>query len=114
MCRSYIVGKATAEKMHLMQTALDAKEIRILTTIPGDTLKDVRLAVNKYVTDQGLYALPLIGGHGAGAELHIQPHVLFGEEQGRIDNYVLKEGDRITIELTKTGNKVLTKLYGEY
>jgi methionyl aminopeptidase len=101
-CRSFIVrgGKNSdrARKTKLLTVAKKARDLGILLARPGMSLRAIRVAVNKFVTDSGYYVIPSVGGHGIYNKLHHEPLILFGNIEGQYDKYRLKTGDRVTIE----------------
>ena len=101
-CRSFLVPgdkiKNRERKQKLLEVSYKARELGISMAKPGTSLQSIREAVCTYVNQEGLYPLPTIGGHGIYDQLHHEPLILFGSVPGKYDGYILKEGDRITIE----------------
>ncbi len=91
-----IVGRATEEKRHLVDTTRESLERAIQAARPGNRVGDVSNAVESYVRPKGYELVREYVGHGIGRSLHEPPQVPNYGTAGRGD--LLKPGMVIAIE----------------
>ncbi len=72
---TYIVGKASPEKLHLLKAAWKSTLAGILAAKAGGRLGDVGAAIERAAKRQGCTVLEDFAGHGIGTSLHEDPIV---------------------------------------
>ncbi len=83
MSRTIPIGKISADKQKLIDVTRRSLELAIAAVKPGNSLRDIGLAVQPYVEANGFSVIRDLVGHGVGYSLHESPH---------IPNYIISEG----------------------
>lgn len=91
-----LVGEVSDEARHVCDVAARAVEAGIAAVCPGNSLRDVAVAVSDLVVREGCTVVRDFGGHGIGRRMHMPPHVSFVPARRRGPK--LKEGMAFTIE----------------
>lgn len=98
-CVTVAVGKVSQEAKKLIKVTRECLEAAISEAKPGNTLRDIGIAVSKIAKRHGYGVVRDLVGHGVGYFAHEEPDVFNYEipERSR-ENMVLEEGMVIAIE----------------
>jgi methionyl aminopeptidase len=91
-----IVGEGNKAEKKLIEVTKKALEIGIEQCVPGNRVNDVGIAIEKYVTSEGMKVVDILCGHAVGREIHsepIIPHADYGP-----GGEIIKEGMVLAIE----------------
>ena len=91
------VGKISKEAQKLLRVTKKALELGIKKIKPGNTLKDVALAIQEYVESNGFNVVRALVGHGVGRAVHEDPRVPNYVMPG-LEEHKLIEGMTIALE----------------
>lgn len=80
--RTFVLGRASPEALHIVQTARRARDAGIAAARPGGHLGDVGAAIAALAREEGCSVVTAYGGHGIGARMHLPPHVAHAAEPG--------------------------------
>lgn len=94
--RMFCVGKVSAEKQKLVETARECMELGVAAVNPWGFLGDVGEAVNAHAGKNGYTIVREIGGHGIGLQFHEEPFVSYVTHGGT--GMVLVPGLTFTVE----------------
>lgn len=98
MCTTVAVGAVDARGLRLIQKAKDALDAGIAAARGGNRLGDIGAAIDVCLGGTGFAAIPDLGGHGVGHEVHEAPHIFHFGDAGTGEKLV--PGMVITIEPT--------------
>jgi methionyl aminopeptidase len=93
---SFVVGKASAEDLELIELTERALEAAISAAVPGNKIGDLSYAIGSVARDAGLRVNLEFGGHGVGRTMHGDPHVPNAGRPGR--GFPLRPGLVLAIE----------------
>lgn len=98
-CMTVAVGKVSQEAKKLIKVTRECLEAGISEAKPGNTLRDIGLAISKIAKRHGYGVVRDLVGHGVGYFAHEGPDVFNYEipERSR-ENLILEEGMVIAIE----------------
>ncbi len=80
MSRTVPVGRIDEGKTRLIKAVKEALQRGVAAVRPGNTLRDIGLAIQPYVESEGFSVIRDLVGHGVGHSLHEEP------------NYIIEEG----------------------
>lgn len=83
MSRTVPVGRIDEGKARLIKAVKEALQRGVAAVRPGNTLRDIGLAIQPYVESEGFSVIRDLVGHGVGHSLHEEPMV---------PNYIIEEG----------------------
>lgn len=92
----FYVGEVSEAAKKVCEVAEAAMYKGIEAVSPYGTTGDIGFAINKYVTKKGFAAVEEIGGHGIGAQFHMDPFVPSYGKKGK--GVVLQPWTCITVE----------------
>lgn len=98
MCTTVAVGNVDAQGLRLIQIAQAALDVGIKAARGGNRLGDIGAAIDICLGGTGFAAIPDLGGHGVGHEVHEAPHIFHYGDAGTGEKLV--PGMVITIEPT--------------
>lgn len=96
-CVTFPVGKVDESVQHLLTTTEHCLELGIEQARPGNTLRDIGAAIQRYAESQRFSVVREYTGHGVGRNLHEEPTVLHYDEP-RLTKQRLIPGMVFTIE----------------
>lgn len=94
--KMYVMDKASAQAIRLVDTTYQAMCAGIRAVKPGATLGDVGYSIQQYAEAAGYSVVRDYCGHGIGRDMHEPPHVLHHGRQG--SGRALEPGMTFTIE----------------
>jgi methionyl aminopeptidase len=94
--RMYCLGKVSADRIRLVDTARKAVEVGLEMTRPWNFLGDIGQAINDFTRSMGYSVVREIGGHGVGIDIHEDPYVSYVSKKGT--EMLLVPGMVFTIE----------------
>ena len=74
-CRTFAVGQASLEALHLIRTTKEALKRAVKLVRPGARLGDLSAMIQKTLQVQGYAPVVDCTGHGVGYELHEPPEI---------------------------------------
>ncbi|MEC0207335.1 type I methionyl aminopeptidase [Paenibacillus ehimensis] len=95
-CRTYAVGKISAEAERLIRVTKECLDLSIPKAIVGNRIGDVMHVVQQHAQQAGFSVVRDLVGHGIGREMHEEPSFAHVGKPGR--GFLLQEGMVITIE----------------
>ncbi len=84
---SVVVGEASSAEKKLIEVTKKALAIGLAQCVPGKRVNDVGIAIEKYVSSEGLKVVDILCGHAVGREIHSEPlipHADYGPGGERI------------------------------
>lgn len=98
--RMYTVGKPSILCQRLIDVTYDAMMAGIEQAKPGNTLRDIAIAIEAIVKKNGFSCVRDFCGHGIGKVFHMAPQVVhYNEKESDYqDSVVLEEGMFFTVE----------------
>jgi methionyl aminopeptidase len=93
---SFVVGRAAAESLALIDATERALDAAIAAVRPGARVGDVSFAIGTVLTEAGYAVNTEFGGHGIGSTMHQDPHVSNIGRPGR--GYRLRPGLLLALE----------------
>jgi methionyl aminopeptidase len=94
--RTFIIGQASPEALHVVDVARRCLEAGIRVVRPGARLGDIGAAIEEIAEREGCSVVRDFGGHGVGRAMHCEPHVPHHGRRGT--GLRLKAGMVFTIE----------------
>lgn len=94
--RTYAVGTASEEALHLIRITREALDIGIDKARPGNHLSDISHVIQKHAESNGYQVVRALVGHGIGRRMHEEPQIPNFGDPGR--GPVLKAGMTMAIE----------------
>jgi methionyl aminopeptidase len=91
-----LVGHCSATARKLVKATREALEAGVAAAVPGNTTHDIARVVSEVAKNYELHVVHGYGGHGIGAQLHMEPHIA-----NEVDNSTavsLITGQRLAIE----------------
>ncbi len=103
---TFAVGKVSEDKRRLMRVTEEALYQGIARARPGNHVRDISEAVQRYVEDEGFSVVKELVGHGVGKKLHEEPAVPnFVSTDNPAAGVKLRPGMTIAIEpMVNAGN----------
>ena len=74
-CATFVVGRANRQAQRLVATARRCLWAGINEVHPGARLGDVGSAIEAIALQAGFSVVTVVGGHGIGRDMHMEPHV---------------------------------------
>lgn len=97
--RMYTVGKPTIQGARLINCTYEAMIAGIEEVKPGNTLRDIAVAIETVVKKYGYSCVRDFCGHGIGKVFHMEPQVMhYNEKLADYQDMKLEEGMFFTIE----------------
>jgi methionyl aminopeptidase len=81
--RTFIIGRASDEALHLVHTVERCLTAAIAIVRPGARLGDIGAVIVDMAARAGCSVVRDFGGHGIGREMHMDPHVPHTGKSGR-------------------------------
>ncbi len=75
-CATFVVGDGGPRARNLVRVAQRCRDAGTAAVRPGARLGDVGAAVEAEARKAGCAVVTVVGGHGIGREMHMEPHVL--------------------------------------
>ena len=72
---TFVIGKASAEALHVVDVARRCRDAGISVVRDGARLGDIGFAIERLAISEGCSVVREFGGHGIGREMHMAPHV---------------------------------------
>lgn len=95
-CATFILGEASPEARHVVETARRCRDAGIAAVRDGVRLGDVGAVIEELARREGCGIVREVGGHGIGRAMHLPPHVDHFGPAGR--GVRLRAGMALTIE----------------
>lgn len=93
------VGKISVEAEKLIKVTEECLQIGIKQVKPGNSLRDIGSAIQKYAENKGYGVIRELVGHGVGYSLHEDPQVPnYAFTKKEMENVILKPGMVLAIE----------------
>jgi methionyl aminopeptidase len=97
--RMYFVGKPSGMAERLCKVTKEALMLGIEKAKPGKTLRDIAIAIQTHVENNGYSCVRDFCGHGIGKIFHMEPQIMhFNEPKMKYQDLILEEGMFFTIE----------------
>jgi methionyl aminopeptidase len=96
--RMFLLGNKAARGRRLCEVTKEAMELGIEKAKPGNTLRDIAIAIENYVKKNGYSCVRDFCGHGIGKVFHMEPQIMHYNEPKCQQDIVLEEGMFFTIE----------------
>lgn len=97
--RMYTVGTPTIQGQRLINCTFEAMMAGIEKIKPGNTLRDIAIAIEKVVKSYGYSCVRDFCGHGIGKIFHMDPQIMhYNEKEFSYQDIVLEEGMFFTVE----------------
>ncbi len=99
IAQTVAVGKVNKKAKNLLAVTKKSLALAIAQVKPGNTLRDIGRAVEKYVESRGFSVVRDLVGHGVGNAVHEDPQIPNYEINGLgFENVILKPGMILAIE----------------
>ena len=95
-CRTFIIGEASSDLSHFVQSTKNALQNAVAVVRPGATIGDISAVIQESLESEGYSPVIECTGHGVGKNLHEAPEILNVGRRGTGDT--LREGMAIAIE----------------
>ena len=97
--RMFIAGKGRTDGIRLCQVTYEAMMLGIDAAKPGNTLRDIAIAIETHVKRFSYSVVRDFCGHGICKVFHDEPHVVhYNEKSSKYQDMILKPGMIFTIE----------------
>lgn len=97
--RMFLLGNKAIRGRRLCEITKEAMELGIEKAKPGNTLRDIAVAIENHVKKNGYSCVRDFCGHGIGKVFHMEPQIMhYNEPKSRHQDIILEEGMFFTIE----------------
>lgn len=94
--RTFVIGNASPQATRLVEVARRCRDAGIAVIRDGARLGDIGAAIMELAAREGVSVVTVVGGHGIGRHMHLDPHVPHTGRRGM--GLRLKAGMAITVE----------------
>jgi len=107
--RMYFASKPSIMAERLCKITKEAMMLGIEKAKPGNTLRQIAIAIQNHVENNGYSCVRDFCGHGTGKIFHMEPQIMhFNEPKSKYQDLILEEGMFFTIEPMVNAEKYQT------